>query len=85
MQTADAQILPNGTGYITDLGMTGPFESVLGVEKEIIINRLKSNDMSKFRFAENCEGFLCGCIFEADDKTGLCTGAELITLREGKA
>ena len=52
VQTADEQILQNGTGYITDLGMTGPIDSVLGVKKEIIINRLKSNDMSKFELAD---------------------------------
>ena len=37
MQTADEKILPNGTAYITDLGMTGPVESVLGVKKERVI------------------------------------------------
>ena len=69
IQTADNKILPNGTGYITDLGMTGPEDSVLGVKKEIIINRLKSNDMSKFELAEG-ECTLNGCIFEVDEKTG---------------
>ncbi len=66
VQTADEQILQNGTGYITDLGMTGVIDSVLGVKKEIIINRLKSNDMSKFELAEG-ECSLCGCIFETDE------------------
>lgn len=68
IQTADNCILPKGTGYITDLGMTGPKNSVLGVKSEIIINRLKSNDMSKFEFAEG-EGQLNGCIFEIDKNT----------------
>ena len=63
--TADAQVLPNGTGYITDLGMTGVENSVLGVKTEIIINRLKSGDMSKFLQAEG-ECTLNGCIFEID-------------------
>ena len=69
VQTADEQILPNGTGYITDLGMTGPKNSVLGVKSEIIINRFRTNDMSKFVFAEG-ECMLCGVIFEIDNKTG---------------
>ncbi|MBE6786788.1 MAG: TIGR00282 family metallophosphoesterase [Ruminococcaceae bacterium] len=69
IQTADSQILENGTGYITDIGMTGPIDSVLGVKKEIIINRLKDNDMSKFELA-NGECMLNGCIFEVDEKTG---------------
>ncbi len=68
VQTADEQILANGTGYITDLGMTGPKNSVLGVKSEIIINRLRNNDMSKFEFATG-EAQLCGCIFEIDIST----------------
>ena len=63
VQTADEQILPKGTGYITDLGMTGVKNSVLGVKSEIIIERLKSNDMSKFIAAEG-ECMLNGCIFD---------------------
>ena len=72
-------ILPGGTGYITDLGMTGPIDSVLGVKKEIIINRLKSNDMSKFQLADGkCS--MSGCIFEIDEKTGLCISVKRINL-----
>lgn len=79
VQTADEQILPNGTGYITDLGMTGPVNSVLGVKSEIIINRLKSNDLSKFEFADG-EGMLCGCIFDIDTKTGKTVSVERIKI-----
>ncbi len=70
VQTADEQILPLGTGYITDLGMTGVIDSVLGVEKEIIINRLKSGGSEKFLQAKG-KCMLNGCIFELDDITGL--------------
>lgn len=79
VQTADEQILQNGTGYITDLGMTGPVDSVLGVKKEIIINRLKDNDMSKFELA-NGECSLSGCIFEIDIKTGKTVNIERILI-----
>lgn len=69
VRTADLQILPNGSGYITDIGMTGPKNSVLGVRSEIIINRLKSNDMSRFELASGpC--MINGCVFEIDEKTG---------------
>ncbi len=69
VQTADNQILENGTGYITDIGMTGPIDSVLGVKKEIIINRLKDNDASKFELASgSC--MLNGCVFEVDENSG---------------
>lgn len=77
VQTADEQVLEQGTGYITDLGMTGPKTSVLGVKKEIIINRLRDNDMSKFVFAEG-ECMLSGCIFDIDVKSGKCLSAERI-------
>ena len=77
--TADAQILPGGTGYITDIGMTGVTDSVLGVKKEIIINRLKSKDMSKFMPAEGT-ATLCGCVFGLDDTTGLCRTAKEIKI-----
>ena len=69
VQTADEQILDNGTGYITDLGMTGPKNSVLGVKSDIIINRFRNKDQSKFQFAEG-ECFLSGCIFDIDTHSG---------------
>lgn len=69
IQTADNKILPKGTGYITDLGMTGVENSVLGVKSEIIINRLKSGDMSKFEQAEG-DCTLNACIFDIDLSTG---------------
>ncbi len=79
VQTADEQILPKGTGYITDLGMTGPKNSVLGVKSEIIINRLKDNDLSKFEFADG-ECMLCGCIFEIEQATGKTVKVERICI-----
>ena len=79
VQTADAQILPNGTGYITDLGMTGVIDSILGVKKDIIINRLRDNDMSRFeQECGNC--MLNGCIFEIDEKTGFTTNIKRLYL-----
>ena len=69
VQTADDQILKNGTGYITDIGMTGPADSVLGVKSEIIIARLKDKDMSKFELADG-RCVISGCIFDIDSKTG---------------
>ena len=78
VQTSDSQILPCGTGYITDLGMTGPENSVLGVKTEIIINRLRDGDQSKFQFAEG-RCILSGCLFETDDNTHLCKRAEHFT------
>ncbi|MBE6733095.1 MAG: TIGR00282 family metallophosphoesterase [Ruminococcaceae bacterium] len=83
VQTADLQILEKGTGYITDLGMTGPINSVLGVESSIIINRLKDGDATKFTLAEG-KCMLCGCIFESDS-SGRTVGTELVCIKEGEA
>ncbi len=79
--TGDAQVLPGGTGYITDIGMTGAENSVLGVKTEIIIDRLKNGGKKRFEF-ENSSGLLSGCIFETDDKTGLTTGVKPIYVKE---
>ncbi len=77
VQTADEQILPLGTGYITDLGMTGPKNSVLGVRSDIIISRLKDKNMQKFCLADG-ECILNACVFTVDEKTGLTTKVERI-------
>ncbi len=69
VQTNDAQILPLGTGYITDLGMSGPVNSVLGVEPSIIIDRLKNGGQGRFIFADG-ECRLEGILLEVDSKTG---------------
>jgi len=77
--TADAQILPNGTGYITDLGMTGPIQSVLGVAPELAISKLKDKLPVRFKNAESkCS--LNGCIFEVDHKSGKTIKACQITI-----
>ena len=75
--TADEQILPKGTGYITDLGMSGVQDSVLGVEKEIIVARFKGDTTRRFIAAEG-EGEINGCIFEIDNSTGLCKGVKRV-------
>ncbi len=77
VQTADEQILKNGTGYITDIGMTGPKDSILGVESEIIISRLRDNKTDKFKLAGgSC--MLNACLFCVDDGTGMVTKVERI-------
>lgn len=79
VQTADAQILPHGTGYITDLGMCGSKNSVLGVEPEIIINALKTGMPSRFKTVES-DVSLDGCIFDIDEKTGVATCVTAINI-----
>ena len=81
VQTADETIMPDGTGYITDLGMTGPQISILGREKNSIINRFLSCVPQKFEIADG-KGQFCGCIFDIDNNSGLCTNLERIFIRE---
>ena len=71
VQTADAQILPGGTGYLTDLGMTGPTDGILGMKKEIIIDRIRTKMPCRFAVAEGSI-VLCGACFTVDTDTGLC-------------
>ena len=80
IQTADEQVLPGGTGYITDLGMTGPIDSILGVEKEIILQKFRTNMPVRFKTAEGACA-LCGCLFTVDENSGLCTHAERIQIQ----
>ena len=69
VQTSDEQILPCGTGYITDLGMTGPYYSVLGVAPEKAIQKMKTNLPVKFTVNDGpC--VIEGCYFEIDNKSG---------------
>lgn len=77
VQTSDNQILPLGTGYVTDIGMTGTYYSVLGVDPECIIKKLKTALPVKF---ENNDGpcVLEGCLFEIDIDTGKTVDTALI-------
>ena len=77
VQTADNKILPKGTGYITDLGMTGPSRSILGVDRNVILQRFLNGMPQKFVVA-NGPGQFCGAVFDVDTKTGKTTGIERI-------
>ena len=75
--TADERILPGGTGYITDIGMCGVKDSVLGVDKDIVIGKLRTGMPARFDPAEgSC--MINGCIFTVDEKTGRCTAVERV-------
>ncbi len=76
VQTADERILPNGTGFICDLGMTGVEDSVLGVKKEIVIGHFL-NPVKRVRFEkEHGTVWFNGCIFDVDYSTGKTTAVE---------
>jgi metallophosphoesterase (TIGR00282 family) len=67
--TADERVLPGGTAYITDVGMTGPFDGVIGVKKEMIIDRFLHNLPARFEPATG-DARLCAVVIEGDESTG---------------
>ena len=78
--TADERVYPKGTGYITDLGMTGPIESVLGVEPAQSVESFLGGLPGRYRNPEGpCK--LQGAIFTLDSATGLCTAVERVDIR----
>lgn len=79
VQTADEQILPNGTGYITDIGMTGPAVSVLGILPQNSIDKMKTKRPVRFTYAPgHC---MCnGVLFELDDQTGKTVAVQRISV-----
>lgn len=66
--TADLRVLPGGTGYITDLGMTGPCDSVLGVRREIIIEKFRTRMPVRFEISDN-PIMLSGALFTLDTES----------------
>ena len=77
VQTADNRILPKGTGYISDIGMTGPEDSVIGVKTEICIRRGLTQIPIKMETAEGSAS-IRGILFSIDVETRRCVGAELV-------
>lgn len=68
VQTADEKIMKNGTGYITDIGMTGPSESIIGMDVKASLKRFLTSLPERYKLADG-ECKLSGCIFEIDDET----------------
>lgn len=79
VQTADEKILPGGTAYITDVGMTGPSLSVIGIEKEQIIERFLMQMPMKFETAKG-GGIFSAVIVEIEEKTGKSTAIQRLQL-----
>ena len=80
VQTSDACVLPKGTGYITDLGMTGAVESVLGIEPWQSVETFLGGLPGRYKTPEGaCK--LQGAVFTLDSETGLCTAVERVDIR----
>lgn len=80
VQTADEGVLPQGTGYISDLGMTGVIHSALGVKPELVIKKFRTKMPVRFDNATGDCKMDCA-LFEIDENSGLCKNIERISIR----
>jgi metallophosphoesterase (TIGR00282 family) len=78
--TADEGILPGGTAFITDVGMTGPYDGVIGVKRELVVNKFLSNMPVRFEPASG-DVRLCAVIVDCDASTGTASRIERLMLR----
>jgi hypothetical protein len=79
--TADTRVLPKGTAYQTDVGMTGPYDSVIGVQKEQIIHKFLTGLPSRFEAAKEDPRF-CAVLIECDQESGRANSIKRIMLQE---
>ncbi|HEY7725557.1 MAG TPA: TIGR00282 family metallophosphoesterase [Anaeromyxobacteraceae bacterium] len=77
VQTADARVLPGGTAFVTDVGMCGPWDSIIGVRKELVLERFLSQRPVGFEPAKR-EVWLQGALVEIDDASGRALGIERV-------
>lgn len=70
VQTADNRIYPGGTAYITDVGMTGPYDEILGMGKDNVIYKFQTNMPARFEVPKSGREVLSAFFVELDDKTG---------------
>ncbi|MBS1813936.1 MAG: TIGR00282 family metallophosphoesterase [Acidobacteria bacterium] len=79
--TADERVLPGGTAYITDVGMSGPYDSVIGVEREMVVNRFLTGAPGKFEAAKG-NPKMCAVVIECDGGTGQAHSIQRLMLGE---
>ena len=80
VQTADEEILPQGTAYISDAGMTGPFDSVIGINKETVIERFLTQMPNKFDLAKD-DIRMQGVIVNIDPVSGKANSIERMSIK----
>jgi metallophosphoesterase (TIGR00282 family) len=81
---ADERILGGKTGFVTDIGMTGGYDSVIGIRKEAAIQRLLTGEKKKFEPATD-DPWLCALVADVDDATGVCTRVQRLRWELGEA
>jgi metallophosphoesterase (TIGR00282 family) len=79
--TADTRVLPNGTAYQTDIGMSGPYDSVIGVEKDLVLARFLTGLPGKFEAAKG-DPRMCAVVIDCDEATGKARSIQRLMLGE---
>lgn len=80
--TADTRVLPKGTAFQTDVGMTGPYDSIIGVQKELVIQRFLTNMPARWEPAIGDPRF-CGVVIECDETSGKASSIERVMINGG--
>jgi metallophosphoesterase (TIGR00282 family) len=84
VQTNDGRILPKGTAFLSDVGMTGPYDGILGMKREPIIEKFRSALPKRFEVVEEGRSILSACLIEIDDQTGQAKTLETIQISEDR-
>ena len=79
--TADERVLPGGTAFLTDTGMTGPYESIIGNRKDDVLERFLTGLRPRLEVANN-DVRLCGCVIDVNEKTGRASAIQRINIQE---
>ena len=82
VQTADHRILPGGTAYLTDVGMTGPYDGILGMERSAVLKRFLTSLPVRFEVPTGGRNQLSAVTIELDSKTGLAKKIEPILIND---
>ncbi|MBL1229897.1 TIGR00282 family metallophosphoesterase [Enterococcus sp. BWB1-3] len=84
VQTNDARILPKGTAYLSDVGMTGPYDGILGMKRDNILEKFLTALPQRFEVIDKGRSILSACFIELDDQTGLAKDIQLIQVSEDR-
>ncbi|MEK5425674.1 TIGR00282 family metallophosphoesterase [Cytobacillus sp. FSL R7-0680] len=82
VQTADQRILPNGTAFMSDVGMTGPYDGILGMEREAVLKRFITNMPVRFEVPKSGRGILSAVTIDIDMKTGKAKKIESVLIND---
>ncbi|MBO0961956.1 TIGR00282 family metallophosphoesterase [Neobacillus sp. MM2021_6] len=82
VQTADNRVLPGGTGYLSDVGMTGPYDGILGMEREAVLKKFRTSMPVRFEVPKSERNQLSAIYMELDRKSGLCKKLDRILIND---